>query len=90
MNRLVSHQFAKSSLSRKFRIYNSECHAITKTEKELKASIMKFFFFLFFKAVYFSLNNSNLMSISVSWNRKSSKISIKKKIASLLRVSELN
>ena len=71
INRLVSHQFTKTSLSRKFRVDNSECPAITITQKGLKKS-MKFSFFSFLKDVYFSLNNSNLMSISMSWNRKSS------------------
>ena len=40
--------------------------------EKVKSAHNKVLFLSFFKAVYFSKNNSNLMSISVSWNRKSS------------------
>ena len=43
---IVSHQFGKFSLSRKFRVDNSECHACNYGNREkVKTSKIKFFFF---------------------------------------------
>ena len=64
-NWIVSYQ------SGKFRADNSECNAITVTEKRLKTSKMNLFCFLF-NEVNFDEQNSNPMSIFVGIDRKTS------------------
>ena len=61
-------------LSRNFTVdNNSDCHAITITEKRLKMSKMKgLLFYIIFKAVYFGMQNFNQMSIFFVRNQKTS------------------
>ena len=60
-------------LSRKYMVDNSECPAITITEKGLRKSKIRFFIlFILFKVVYCDLHNSNPMLIFVDRDWKTS------------------
>ena len=76
----VSLQSTKFPLPRNIKIDNSECYAITTTEKSLKTPKMKVLYFLI-NVVYFDEQISNPMSIFVGRARKLSIIRKKLGIA---------
>ena len=80
----IVYQSGKFSLSRKFRVDNSECHTITITEKGSK--LPKWSFFIQCSLAYLGVQNSNPMSSSSAVTGKPFVIQ-KKKNSGLSRVS---
>ena len=75
------HQSGKFLLSRKFRVDNFECHAITVIEKRLKTPKMKFDFYFIHCRVFWHAK----MTIFVGRDRKTSVI---QKFPGLSRISD--